>query len=167
MPTSHLPMQILDILSADRVQTGVAASSKKRLLELASTVVSKALIAAAGTASAEQVFDALLARERLGSTALGEGVAVPHCRLAGCTQTLGLLLQLTEGIDFDAPDNQPVDLLFVLVVPAQATDEHLHLLAGVAGMFNDAGARQALRACHSSSELLAQVAAFESNSAAG
>lgn len=157
-------MQILDILTADRALAGVAGGSKKRALEKAASIVSKAI---AGSDSAEVIFDALLARERLGSTALGEGVAVPHCRLPNCTQTIGVLLQLAEGIDFDAPDNQPVNLLFIMVVPAQATDEHLQLLGRVAGLFNDADARNMLRQARTGSEMIAGIQAFERNAAGG
>lgn len=151
-------MQILDILTPGRAFSGLALTSKKRVLEYAAKAVEKTL---GNGALAETVFDALLARERLGSTALGEGVAVPHCRLADCDRTIGLLLRLNEGIDFDAPDGKPVDLLFVLVVPQQATDEHLQLLGRVAGMFNDASARAGLRSALSAEELFACVQAFE------
>lgn len=157
-------MQILDILTPERAQTGVATGSKKRTLEHAARAVEKAL-GSSGQDGA--VFDALLARERLGSTALGDGVAVPHCRLPGCTQTIGLLLALAEGIDFDAPDSKPVDLLFVLVVPQEATDEHLQLLGRIAGMFNDGATRASLRAAGSGSELYAAVQAFERAAANG
>ena len=157
-------MQILDILTPDRAQAGVAVGSKKRALEQAARSVEKAL---GGTDLAGTVFDALLARERLGSTALGDGVAIPHCRLAGCTQTIGLLLRLAEGIDFDAPDGQPVDLLFVLVVPQEATDEHLQLLGRVAALFNDPKVRADLRAAQDGSELHARVQAFERDAASG
>ncbi len=157
-------MQILDILSPERTQAGVAAASKKRILEIAASTVEKAL---GMTDAAPRIFDALLARERLGSTALGEGVAVPHCRLPGCDRTVGVLLQLAEGIDFDAPDSQPVDLLFVLVVHEQATDEHLQLLGRVAGMFNDADARQSLRDAQGAADLYARVQAFEHTASAG
>lgn len=157
-------MQILDILTPERTQTGVATGSKKRTLEHAARAVTKAL----GDADQEgAVFDALLARERLGSTALGDGVAVPHCRLPGCSQTIGLLLALAEGIDFDAPDSRPVDLLFVLVVPAAATDEHLQLLGRIAAMFNDSATRASLRAAGSAEDLYAAVAAFERAGASG
>lgn len=158
-------MQILDILSPDRAQTGIVAGSKKRALEQAAALVAKAL-GGNGTTQ-ESLFDALLARERLGSTALGEGVAVPHCRLPGCTGATGVILRLAEGIDFDAPDNRPVDLLFVLVVPPQATDEHLQLLSRIAAMFSDAAARDALRQASAGSDLYAAVAAFERGAAAG
>jgi PTS system nitrogen regulatory IIA component len=156
-------MQLLDILSPERAQAGVIAGSKKRALEQAADIVGKAL----GSSDSQAVFDALLARERLGTTALGEGVAVPHCRLAGSTGIVGVLLRLAEGIDFDAPDNLPVDVLFILVVPAQATDEHLKLLGRIAAMFNDAATRTALRQAHSGSELLAAVTAFERDVAGG
>lgn len=157
-------MQILDILTPDRAQTGLALGSKKRVLEHAARVTAKAL----GSAGMEgELFDALLARERLGSTALGDGVAVPHCRLPAGTQTIGLLLRLAEGVDFDAPDGKAVDLLFVLVVPQEDTDEHLQLLGRVAGMFSDAALRTDLRAALSGEELYARVQAFERDAASG
>ena len=157
-------MNILDILTPARAQAGVAATSKKRVIEHAAKAVEKAL---GSNDLAGSVFDALLARERLGSTALGEGVAVPHCRLANCTQTVGLLLRLNDGIDFDAPDGKPVDLLFVLVVPQEATDEHLRLLGRVAAMFNDPQVRADLRAAQSSDELYERVQVFERDAATG
>jgi len=157
-------MNILDILTPARTQAGIAATSKKRVLEHAAKAVEKA-VGASDLAGA--VFDALLARERLGSTALGEGVAVPHCRLAGCTQTIGLLLRLADGIDFDAPDGKPVDLLFVLVVPQEATDEHLQLLGRIAGMFNDPATRNGLRAAQSAEELYERVQVFERDAPTG
>lgn len=151
-------MQILDILSPARVHAGLNATSKKRALELAATQMGKAL---GSDDAVETVYDALLARERLGSTALGDGVAVPHCRLDACTQATGLLIRLAEGVDFDAPDNLPVDLLFVLVVPALATDEHLQLLGRIATLFNDGGVRDALRAAADNHELFERIAAFD------
>jgi PTS system nitrogen regulatory IIA component len=80
--------------------------------------------------------DHLIAREKLGSTGLGRGIAIPHCRVSDCTQPLGALLTLEEPIPFDAPDDQPVDLLFVLLVPEEAHQQHLDILANIARLFS-------------------------------
>lgn len=164
-------MHIRDILVPERTQAALVLASKKRVLEHAATLVEKSLAQAAGgntpAVTAAIVFDALLNRERLGSTALGEGVAVPHCRLPGCDRTLGALLRLAEGIDFDAPDGKPVDLLFVLVVPAEATDEHLALLAHLAGLFNEPSFRDALRGARGSADLFATALAHEQTVGSG
>lgn len=161
-------MQIRDILVPERTQASLALASKKRVLEHAATLIEKTLAATIATApdtpppvTMTAVFEALLNRERLGSTALGEGVAVPHCRLAGSDRTVGVLLQLAEGIDFDAPDGKPVDLLFVLVVPTEATDEHLRMLAHLAGLLNEASFREALRSARSSAELFDAAISLE------
>ena len=89
--------------------------------------------------SPDKVFDKLLERERLGSTGLGQGIALPHARIAGVDHACGALIQLQTGVDFDAIDGQPVDLVFGLMVPEEATQEHLQLLAKLASLFsNDA-----------------------------
>ena len=82
------------------------------------------------------VLDHLIAREKLGSTGLGQGIAIPHCRIANCPQPLGTLVTLQEPIDFDAPDDAPVDLLFVLLVPQEADQQHLDILATIARLFS-------------------------------
>ena len=106
-------MQIIDIITSGRIVTGVQATSKKRALEMASE-----LLAGSNEALGQaEVFGALLGREKLGSTGLGHGVALPHGRLASCEQPVGALLVLAEPIDFDAVDGQPVDLLFAMLVP--------------------------------------------------
>lgn len=168
-------MNILDLLAPTRVQAGVPVSSKKRVLEHAARLVERALAPPpdlpadpdTSPVTSLQVFDALLARERLGSTALGDGVAVPHCRLPGCRQPLGVLLSLAEGVDFDAPDNQPVHLVFALVVPQESTGEHLALLARIAGLLNDPDRRERLRQATDADELLSVVRTFEQDAPAG
>ena len=99
------------------------------------------------------ILDAFMARERLGSTGLGQGIAIPHCRLDTVSRCTGALLTLANPINFDAPDRQPVDLLFVLVVPSEATDEHLKILAELAQRFSDANYCQRLRAASTDAEL--------------
>lgn len=110
------------------------------------------------------VFDALLARERLGSTALGEGVAIPHCRLPGMTGIRAALITLDEGVDFDAPDGDPVDLLCCLIVGEEEQDHHLKLLSQLAQIFSDAAKRRALRAEKTKDGLYRQLLAFAPDS---
>lgn len=167
-------MNILELLAPSRAEAAAPLTSKKRVLEHAARLVEREL--AAGTTgndadtapvSSLQIFEALLARERLGSTALGDGVAVPHCRLAACPRPLAVLLTLAEGVDFDAPDNQPVRLVFVLVVPEEATNEHIALLANIAALLNDSARRNQLLAARDGDELLAAIRAFEPGASGG
>ena len=134
-------MKLSEILSPDCIRLDSDATSKKRVLEYASQ-----LFAATDDAlSPRRVFDCLIAREKLGSTGLGKGVAIPHGRLAGLDRTLGVFLRLPKGVDFDAPDNQPVDLIFALLVPEESTEEHLQVLASIASYFDAKGSGDALR----------------------
>ena len=94
----------------------------------------------------DAIYENLIARERLGSTGFGNGIAIPHCRLEDCHQAIGALLQLDGKIDFDALDGQPVDLIFVLLVPQEATEQHLQILKMLAGKLDNAELRDALRA---------------------
>jgi nitrogen PTS system EIIA component len=103
------------------------------------------------------VFDALVAREKLGSTGIGEGIAIPHCRLGHCEGAVGLLLKLEDAVDFDAVDGRPVDLVFVLLVPEQNPEQHLKTLSHLASLFNDDDYRSDLRRAHSNQQLF-QVA---------
>ncbi len=139
-----------NLLSPARVMCRAEAASKKRIFELAAQ-----RIADTETSLDEhQVYAQLLAREKLGSTGLGAGVAVPHCRAEGVEQALGLLITLSEPVDFDSPDSKPVDLLFVLLVPPEATQEHLELLADVARRFSTQAYCQGLRAADTDDALL-------------
>ena len=111
--------------------SGDAIHSKKRLFEFAATAIFEAF-----ELDAESVYKALLNREKLGSTALGGGIAIPHCRIPECADSAGCLITLAEGIDFNAPDGLPVDLVFVLLVPTKATEQHLNVLAQLATAFS-------------------------------
>ncbi|EED35963.1 phosphotransferase system, nitrogen regulatory IIA protein [Luminiphilus syltensis NOR5-1B] len=128
----------------------VEVSSKKRIFELAAEQIAEV----EPDLSDDDIYTQLLAREKLGTTGLGQGVAIPHCRVEGCAQPLGCLITLDQAIPFDAPDNVPVDLLFVLLVPLEATQEHLDILAELAGRFSDPAYCSALRNAHSSADLL-------------
>lgn len=134
-------MKITDLLTLERIQIVSDVASKKRALEILSEMIADD---ASGT-SAGAVFNKLVGRERLGSTGLGHGVALPHARLESVKEARGALLRLSQGIDFDTFDRQPVDLLFTLVVPEHFTDEHLQILASLAELFSDQELCQQLR----------------------
>lgn len=130
------------ILRPSLTRSSFPASSKKRVLEQAAEVI------ATGSSDliSRQLFDQLMARERLGSTGLGEGVALPHCRLDGTRSITGAFLHLASPIDFDSDDGEPVDLIFVLVVPSEAEGAHLDVLKNVARVLGDPTSRERLRA---------------------
>lgn len=142
-------MQVFDILTRERVVCGIKARSKKAILEALANLIASL---APELASAE-IFNSLLSRERLGSTGLGHGVAIPHGRINHGSRTYGAFARTEEGIDFDALDNQPVDLFFSLLVPDKATDQHLAILAQLAEMFSDDEFLARLRASRSHDEL--------------
>ena len=126
-------MLLNSVLTPLRTLDGVPGGSKKRLLEFFSKFISQQI----PTLESIEVFDNLIARERLGSTGVGEGIAIPHCRVKNCSESVGTFIRLKDKIDFDAIDGKPVDLLFILLVPEEATDEHLQLLSGLAEKFSD------------------------------
>lgn len=134
-------MRTSDILAPERVRCDIRASSKKRVLE----ALSELLSAGHELCTPRAVFDSLCQRERLGSTGLGSGVALPHARLADIEHAVGAFLKTREGIDFDAPDGAPVDLVFGLLVPQNSTDEHLQILSRLAEAFSDERLRERLR----------------------
>lgn len=138
-------MGMNSLLTTDTIFHHVDVDSKKRLLEY----ISQKVTDIEPTLSCAEVFDALLSRERLGSTGIGHGVAIPHCRLPNLNEAIGLLLILEKSIKFDAIDQQPVDIVFGLLVPEKATEQHLELLAEVAATLDQAEIRAQLR--HSSS----------------
>jgi nitrogen PTS system EIIA component len=134
-------MNICDILTPERVRCGMDLASKKRVLETLADLIAQS----EGGLNPVVVFDALVARERLGSTALGQGVAIPHARIPGLARTVGAFVKLVQGVDFDAPDGRPVDLVFAMAVPETCTDEHLEALARLATTFSDEGLCERLR----------------------
>lgn len=110
-----------------------SVSSKKKTLE----TLSELLTSQNGALEAQRVFTALFEREQMGSTAVGHGAAIPHCRIAGLDRPLAALLRVGAGVDYDAADGLPVRLLFALLVPEDATRQHLELLAGLATQLNE------------------------------
>ncbi|MCJ8169968.1 PTS IIA-like nitrogen regulatory protein PtsN [Atopomonas sediminilitoris] len=142
-------IRLQQILTPERSLVNVQGGSKKRVLEHIAELVAKDQPGL----SADTIFDSLIARERLGSTGFGNGIAIPHCRIAGASEPMSMVLHLSDAIDFDALDGAPVDLLFVLLVPEEATDEHLELLSQVAGLLDKPAIRQQLRDADSNQAL--------------
>jgi PTS system nitrogen regulatory IIA component len=130
---------ITHLLPEQHILLELEAGSKKRLFEEASQLL-------ADTCGIDRalVFDNLLAREKLGSTGLGQGVAIPHGRIKGLKEAVGAFIRLAEPIDFDAPDKRPVNLVFVLLAPEQATETSLQVLAALAACFADRDFREKL-----------------------
>jgi PTS system nitrogen regulatory IIA component len=140
--------RLASILSVAQVLVHVDASSKKRAFEEAGLLfenlhgLSRALVT-----------DSLFSRERLGSTGLGHGVAIPHGRIKGLKAPMAAVLQLAQPIGFDAPDEQAVSLLIFLLVPEAATQKHLEILSEIAEMLSDAGLREKLASSADAVEL--------------
>lgn len=126
-------MLISDLLSPERIRFDVKSSSKKRLLEL----ISEELARNSDEFTKREIFESLCARERLGSTGLGKGVAIPHGRIKGSQHVEASFIRLKKPLPYDAADGEPVDLLFCLAVPEDCGEDHLKLLAQVAELFSD------------------------------
>ncbi len=131
--------QISQLLPIENIVLDLDASSKKRVFEHAGLVFENNQ----GIARSA-VFDSLFSREKLGSTGLGKGIAIPHGRIKGLKEACGAFIRLATPIPFDSPDGEPVSLLFVLLVPEQATEQHLQILSELAERFSDRSCRDAL-----------------------
>ena len=142
-------MLMKKILSPKRTLAKVRIHSKKRLLEFIAKEVAREIPGSNPT----DIFNAFVAREKLGSTALGAGIAIPHCRVKECKNILGFFIQLESGIDFDSVEGEPVDLFFALVVPLEANDEHLRVLSEIAFIFDQSNVLAQLRNTHDINQL--------------
>ena len=149
-------MTISALLSPERIFINTEITSKKKLLEFIANRASDQLELAEATLYAN-----LLDRERLGSTGLGKGFAVPHARLADLDKAIGLFIKLEQAINFEAPDNQPVDLVFAIIIPEQATDQHLQTLSALAKVFSQAEVCEAIRNADSSEEVVKLIDSAE------
>jgi PTS system nitrogen regulatory IIA component len=127
------------LLLESNILLDAGAATKKRLFEQVAEMFEQH-----AQLSRPVVFDSLTARERLGSTGLGQGIAIPHGRIKGLKQALGAFIRPQQPIPFDAPDGRPVSQVFVLLVPEHATEEHLQLLSELAQMFSDKAFRETL-----------------------
>ena len=142
-----------NFLIAERISNNNQAGSKKRVLEETGKLLSASSLAL----RQEMVFDKLLEREHLGSTGLGHGIALPHARIPGIQDAIGAFIQLASTVDFEAIDNQPVDLVFGLLVPEDATREHLQLLAELARLFGDTEFCDRLRRAQDAETILREI----------
>lgn len=150
-------MNITDLITSERVICNAELASKKRVLEVLGELIAKGRT----DFNSRDTFDSLFGRERLGSTGLGHGVALPHGRLNQSKQALGAFIKLKRGIDFDAIDKQPVDLVFALLVPEHFTDEHLKILAYLAEMFSDQAFCDQLRLADSDQTLFERLTSWK------
>jgi nitrogen PTS system EIIA component len=148
------------ILSVSHVSLDLQASSKKRLFEQAGLLFENL----DGIAK-NIVFESLFVREKLGSTGLGQGVAIPHGRIKGLKDALGAFVRLAQPVPFDAPDGNPVSLVFVLLVPEKATERHLQILSELAQMFSDKALREAMASAPDAPTLHALIASWQPDAA--
>ncbi|MEW5881256.1 MAG: PTS IIA-like nitrogen regulatory protein PtsN [Pseudomonadota bacterium] len=144
------------LLPVSNVLLDLHASSKKRVFEQAGLLFENNQGIARAT-----VFDSLFARERLGSTALGQGVAIPHGRIKGLKEAVAAFIRLAEPVPFDAPDGRPVQLLIFLLVPEQATQQHLDILSELAQMLSDKPFRERLLTVSDPAAVHALLASWE------
>jgi PTS system nitrogen regulatory IIA component len=151
---------VAKLLPPANVLLDLQISSKKRLFEQVGLMFENH-----NGIARSLVFDSLFARERLGSTGLGQGVAIPHGRIKGLKDALGAFVRLAQPVPFDAPDGKPVTLLFVLLVPEQATEKHLPILSELAQMFSDRALRDAMAGAADAAALHQLIAAWQPDAA--
>ncbi len=142
-------MQIKDYISEEGMVFSPSVSSKKAALEVLSGTLAHQDI----NLSKNKVLDALLAREKLGSTGLGEGIAIPHCRMQELESIYVTMLKLEEGVEYEAADDKPVFFLFCLVVPEDANEDHLQLLASLAELLDNEQLRNSIQKSSNAREL--------------
>ena len=138
-----------DLMSPGRILADVKANSKKRLLELISQTFAKLN----PDLSAREIFESICAREHLGSTGLGNGVAIPHGRISGSQGVEALFIRLRKPVAFDAEDGQPVDLLFALTVPTECTEDHSKLLSRISERFSNTELARQIREAKDAQEI--------------
>lgn len=154
-----MPSMSLDkMLSATRIKSNANCASKKKALETLAELMANSVEPPLNT---EELFQQLIARERLGSTGVGQGIAIPHCRFATHGASLCAVMTLAAPIDFDAIDSQPVDIVFAMLVPKDANSEHLQNLASLAEVLQQSHYVQQLRSANNNQQLYeAAVAPF-------
>ena len=141
-------MPLTDLVASNAIIPALKVNSKKQVLqELAERA------AELSGQSERSIFDILMQREKLGSTAIGNGIAIPHGKMANLTRLFGLFARLDRPVDFEALDNQPVDLIFRLLAPEGAGADHLKALARVARLLRDSSVAHKLRASHDAESL--------------
>jgi PTS system nitrogen regulatory IIA component len=148
------------LLPLNHVLLDLDVSSKKRLFEQIGLAFENSR-----HIPRARVFDSFFDREKLGSTGLGQGVAIPHGRIKGLKEALGALLRLAQPVPFESPDGQPVSLAFVLLVPEKATEKHLQILSELAQMFSDRALREAMLSAPDAAHLHQLITAWHPDAA--
>lgn len=156
-------IEINDLLSEERILCKCELKSKKRSLQTLAELLSADLDSE--EVSEMDILDALINRERLGSTGLGHGVALPHGRIKNLESPMAAMITLKEGVDFEGPDDQGVDLMVGLIVPENCADEHLNILASLAAVFSQSKLRETLRSATDPAEILAMFTASDADKA--
>lgn len=151
---------IAKLLPLSNILLELDVTSKKRLFEQVGLIFENNQGIARST-----VFDSLFAREKLGSTGLGQGVAIPHGRVKGIKQAIGAFVRLTHAVPFDAPDGKPVSIVFVLLVPEHATELHLQILSELAQLFSDTDMREQLNTGDDAGALHLKITTWNPNAA--
>ena len=154
-------MALADLIPTGGVNVDLGASSRKQALQAMSDIAAELT-----GLPARAIFDAVLQRERLGSTGVGQGVAIPHARLAGIDQVVGVFARLRTPVDFESIDGRPADLIFMLIAPEDAGAEHLKALARVSRLLRREDVRQRLRAAPDSEAVYAVLAGEPASDAA-
>lgn len=146
-------MNIQALVSLDRTECAVQCNSKKRILEIISDIAAQT----SPEIDKETVLNALMAREKVGSTGIGNGIALPHGRLADLSKVTAVVVTTTPAIDFDAIDDKPVDIFFAILVPENQTQGHLQTLATIAGKLSQKDIIKAIRGAETKEEVIAAL----------
>ena len=157
-------MNLAQLISPDTIICNIEVNSKKRSLEVLADLLASGMNQDKSTNAesdaettqsdnALQIFQLLVEREKLGSTGMGHGVALPHARSSATNKAVAAFIKLSQGINFDSPDKQATDLIFALLVPEHSTEQHLQILAHLAGLFSDTALCEKLRAATTSQQL--------------
>ena len=146
-------MQLQDIIKPDSVLCNAHARSKKHCLE----ILSELLVRSLPDIAAEEIFEKLIERERLGCTSLDKGAAFPHCRVEGVDDSVAVLIKLSEPVDFDSPDGEPVDIILGMMLPHEIDDSHRADVRVVTEVLQDPALRARLREMNSSKDLYAAL----------
>ncbi|MBT1452488.1 PTS IIA-like nitrogen regulatory protein PtsN [Glaciecola sp. XM2] len=147
-------MIISDIISLDRTQCSVECYSKKRIFE----VITEIALKQNPRLNQDEVLSSLINREKLGSTGIGNGIAIPHGRIKGLEHIMAVIVTSDEPIEFDAIDGKPVDIFFAILVPNDEADTHLKALAGIARKLSDKEIVKAIRSAENKKEIVAALA---------
>lgn len=147
-------MIINDIISLDRTQCSVECNSKKRIFE----IISQIAVQQSPELDQIEVLGSLISREKMGSTGIGNGIAIPHGKIKGLANMIAVIVTSNQAIDFDAIDGHPVDIFFAILVPDEQTDQHLQALSGIARKLSNKDIVKAIRKAETKNQIVAALA---------